>query len=156
MASAPTLDWSKILIRGLIAGIIGGILIDVFLYFAVMAPMHQPITVIWQSVAANALGKSAFSNPGSAWLGLVMHFAVSIAWGCAFSYVAHTRPQVPAHPYLSGVVFGVIVMIIMNIVQMAANGMPQLTVQFLLVGLIAHCIFFGLPVSLYVSRATRS
>lgn len=156
MATVQTLDWNKIITRGLVAGIIGGILIDAFLYVATMMPQHAPITMIWQFVASAAIGKSAFANPNSAWLGLLMHFVISIAWGIAFSYVAHTRAQVAEHPYLSGVVFGVIVMVIMDIVTMAANVMAPITAMSLVMGLIAHCVFFGLPVSLYVSRAIRS
>lgn len=156
MATVQALDWNKVITRGLIAGIIGGILIDAFLYVATIMPQHLPITVMWQFVASAAIGKGAFANPNSVWLGLLMHFVISIAWGCAFSYVAQTRAQIPAHPYLSGIVFGVIVMVIMDIVTMAANVMQPITVMSLVMGLIAHCVFFGLPVSLYISRAIRT
>jgi len=156
MATVQTLDWRAIIVRGLVAGIIGGILIDAFLYAVQIMPAHGSILGLWQLVASTAIGPSAFSNPDSAWLGLLMHLCTSIAWGVAFSYVAHTRPGVSEHPYISGLVYGVIVMIIMDVVLMVAKSWPPPTVQSTLVALIAHCIFFGLPVSLYVSRAMRS
>lgn len=156
MATLQTLDWRTIVVRGLIAGLIGAVLIDAFLYVGVLMPQHAPITGLWQFIASTVMGKSAFANPNSAWLGLCMDAIISIAWGVAFSYVAHTRPNVPGHPYISGIVYGIIVMIIMQIVQMAANVPVQLTVPALVSGLIAYTIFFGSPVSLYVARAMRS
>jgi len=156
MAIVQPLDWRTIITRGLVAGIIGGILIDAFLYVTQVMPAHGSIFGLWQFVASTALGPSAFANPNSAWLGLFMHVCTSIAWGVAFSYVAHTRPGVSDHPYISGLVYGVIVMIIMDIVLMVSKSFAPPTMQNTLIALIAHCIFFGLPVSLYVSRAMRS
>ena len=156
MATVRTLDWRAIIARGLIAGLIGAVLIDAFLYVVLLVPNHLAITVIWQTVAATLVGKPALSDPSMAWLGLLMHLLISIAWGIAFSYVAHTRSNVPEHPYISGIVYGIIVMIIMQIVQMAADVPLQLTLQALLIGLCAYAIFFGLPISIYVSRAMRT
>lgn len=156
MATVQTLNWGKIISRGVIAGIIGGILIDGFLYVMTAMPQHLPITVIWEYVASAAFGKAAYANPNSAYLGFLMHFVVSMGWGCAFSYVAHSREQIAAHPYLSGIVFGAIVMVIMDVVTMAGGVMPPVTLTGTLVSLVAYCAFFGLPVSLYVSRAVRN
>lgn len=156
MVNLQGLDWRAIVVRGLIAGVIGGILIDAFLYVAQIMPAHGTIFGLWQFVAATALGPSAFTNPNTAWLGLFMHACTSIAWGIAFSYVAHTRAGIVEHPYISGLVYGVIVMIIMQIVLMVAKSWTAPSVQSTLIGLVAHCIFFGLPVSIYVARAMRS
>ena len=156
MATALAPDWRAILVHGIVAGIIGGILIDAFLYVATIMPAHGSIFGLWQFVASTAIGPSAFSNPNSAWLGLLMHACTSLAWGVAFSYAAHTRPGIAEHPYISGLVYGVIVMIIMSIVLMVAKSFPPPTLQGTIINLIAHCIFFGLPVSLYVSRAMRT
>ncbi|GAC1357051.1 MAG: hypothetical protein NVSMB31_17590 [Vulcanimicrobiaceae bacterium] len=156
MDSAIKPDWNRILIHGAVAGLIGGILIDAFLYVATLMPQGQPITALWQFVASTAIGKGAFADPNSAWLGLFMHLCTSVGWGVAFAYVASTRPNVPAHPYASGLIYGVIVMIIMQIVLMVAKSWQPPTLQATLISLIAHCVFFGLPVSLYVARTLRS
>ncbi|MDQ6930612.1 MAG: hypothetical protein M3126_08115 [Candidatus Eremiobacteraeota bacterium] len=155
MASVQPLDWRVILTRGAVAGLIGAVLIDAFLYVATLMPQHTAITGMWQFIASTVIGKAAFANPNTAWLGLFMHLIISIAWGVAFAYVAQTRPNVPAHPYVSGIVYGIIVMILMQIVTLAANVPAALTVPALTAALIAHTLFFGLPVSLYVARAMR-
>lgn len=156
MALAPSLNWRDILVRGIVAGIIGGVLLHAFIYVVTLAPQHRPLTELWQFIASAAIGKSAFSNPNSAWLGLLLHVCVSMGWGVAFSYVAYTRPGVPAHPYISGVVFGVVVMIIMQIVTMVAGVFAVPTVPSFLTELVAHAVFFGLAVSLYVTRTMRT
>lgn len=156
MATVQPLDWRAIITRGALAGLIGAVLIDAFLYVATLMPQHMPIAGMWQFVASTVLGKGAFADPNTAWLGLLMHIVISVAWGVAFAYVAQTRPNVPAHPYISGIVYGVIVMILMQIVTLAANVPATLTAAALLTGLIAHTLFFGLPISLYVARAMRA
>ncbi|MBV8689754.1 MAG: hypothetical protein JOZ59_06590, partial [Candidatus Eremiobacteraeota bacterium] len=88
MAPLSRLDWRLISLRGLLGGVIGGILIDAFLYIALFAPVHQPITALWANVSATATGHAA-ANP---WLGLLIHFCVSIAWGVGYAYAAATRP----------------------------------------------------------------
>ena len=142
MATAQSLDWRGVVTRGIVAGLIGVVLLDAFLYAALLVPQHLPPSALW-------LGS------GPLWLGLLMHVIVYLAWAVAFSYAAQTRPSVPAHPYISGIVYGAIVMILMQIVQMAANIPLNLTLPFVVCGFVAHAIFFGLPVSLCVARAMR-
>lgn len=156
MAVVQTLDWSKILTRGLTAGILGGVLIDAFLYAVAIVPHHAALSALWQYEASAALGKAALADPGLAWVGLLVHFFFAAAWGCAFSYVAHTRPQVVAHQYLSGIVFGTVVLIVMSVVAMALNLPVPITVVSLSAGFCAFALFFGLPVSLIVARAIRT
>ncbi|MBV9277630.1 MAG: hypothetical protein JOZ97_05275 [Candidatus Eremiobacteraeota bacterium] len=152
MATLIGLDWRRIALQGLIAGVIGGILIDAFLYIALFLPQHQPVTALWLNVSATATGH-AVANP---WLGVLIHFCVSIAWGIGYAYAAATRPTIADRPFISGPVYGLIVMIIMQFVQLAAGVKLQLTATGFLTVLLAHCIFFGLPIAIYSNRAMRA
>jgi len=152
MATLTQLDWRRIALQGTIGGVAGGILIDAFLYIVLFGPAHQPIAALWTNVSATATGHT-IANP---WLGLVIHFCVSIAWGIGYAYAAATRPAIADHPYISGVTYGLIVMIIMQFVQLAAGVKLALTATNFLSLLVAHCIFFGLPVAIYVHRAMRT
>ncbi len=149
MATLARADWRRIAIAGVGAGVIGGILIDVFLYIALLLPVHQPITALWATISATATAHAV----ASPWLGLLIHFCVSIAWGIGYAYTAATRAAIANHPYISGPVYGLIVMIIMQFVQLAAGVKLPLTATGFLSLLVAHCVFFGLPVAIYVSRA---
>jgi len=134
------------LVKGIVAGLIGGILIDLFLIVARLAPFPG----IWQFVASGLVGKVAFTSSSYIAVGLVMHFVISIVWATLYAYAAAGRNW---NWLLSGAVFGIIVMIAMQIVQTVshlASGVPAAGMLF--GGLIAHVVFFGWPVAWYVAR----
>ena len=153
VATLTQIDWRRLAIQGIAAGVIGGILIDAFLYIALLLPVHQPVTALWATISANATGHAV----ASPWLGLAIHFCVSIAWGIGYAYAAYTRAAIAEHPYISGPVFGFIVMVLMQFVQLAAGvKLPPMTALSFLGILVAHCLFFGLPVAIYISRTKRA
>lgn len=142
----------NLLPAGIVAGIIGGILIDAFL---VIANGTTPV-VFWQYVASGFIGKAAYSAGSYAILGAVVHFAVSAIWGGIYALVAQSgRPSLVNRPILSGVVFGLIVWATMLLARAAVHSYQPPVGKALVVALIAHCIFFGLPIALYVSNAAR-
>ena len=153
VAALTQIDWRRLAIQGVAAGIIGGILIHAFLYIALLLPAHQPITVLWTTISTTATGHTV----ASPWLGLVIHLCVSIAWGVGYAYAAYTLAAIADRPYISGPVFGFIVMVLMQFVQLAAGvKLPPLTATWFLSILVAHCVFFGLPVAVYISRTLRA
>ncbi len=121
---------------GLVAGLPGTAAFQLFLYGALRAA-HLPPPPLWTYGAVAAI---------------LLQGAISIAWAAAFSYLARTRANVAAHPYLSGVVYGAVVMVLMQIVYVFANLVHGWRAPGLAAELIANSIFFGLPVSLWVSR----
>ena len=135
---------------GVMAGILGGILIDLFL---IIANHANPIQV-WQFIASGLVGSAAFTSASFAWLGLALHFFTSIVFGVVYAYAAIGLRALARQPILSGLVYGVIVMIVMQfvtaIVHLSPAGPPE--ARMIIVGLIAHTVFFGLPVALYVAR----
>jgi hypothetical protein len=138
----------------IVAGVIGGTLIDTFLVFA----NHATYVQIWQFVASGIVGGAAFASPNYAILGFAMHFAISIVWASIYAWAAFgPMPALARAPVLSGLLYGVVVMIGMTIVLMVnhvgAAGIPDAAT--LVKSLIAHTVFFGLPVALYVSRAAH-
>lgn len=148
MASALPLDWGRIVLRGLVAGIVGGIFIDAFLYVATLSPQHASILTLWQFVASTAFGKIAFSSTAYAGLGAVMHFAVASGWGIGYSYISEKQSAVNTRPIISGLLFGVVVYVVMQM-ALASVGLLRITSGMQIVnGIIAHTIFFGIPVAL--------
>jgi hypothetical protein len=141
-------NWGRVVKQGIVAGIIGAILIDAFVYFTGFFPNHVPITALWQYVAS-----SVGSN--SPWLGLAMHLVVSIAWGIGFAYVASTRANITERPILSGFVFGCVVWVVMQFALMLAHVWAGITATSFASGIIAHTLFFGIPVALTVRGMSR-
>lgn len=139
--------------RALVAGIIGGAMVD--LYLAVV--MHTSLVAIWQFVASAVIGKIAFTTPSYAALGFVVHFAISIGWALIFAAAAQLRPALLADPWLWGFVFGVVVMAVMTLVlalSHLSSGAPSATA--LVNSLIDHTVFFGIPVAWWISRARET
>ncbi len=153
----PRLDrsLSSVVLSGAIAGIVGGILIDGYILVVAALGTHHPTPLeLYQFDASAILGKIAYSDPKYAWLGLAVHFAVSLGWGIGYAYAAKQAPQIDAQPLVSGIAYGLVVYVVMQAVQLAANVLQPLTATTLVHGIIDHTLFFGLPVA-YAVRAFR-
>lgn len=148
MATLPRLNWGRIVLRGIIAGVAGGILFDAFQYATTVLPSHSSIFALWQFVASSAFGSVAYTSAAYAWAGLGMHIVVSIAWGIGYSYLSETQTAVNAVPLFSGVLFGLIVYVVMQL-ALATVGLLKITSgSQVLLAICAHTIFFGLPVAM--------
>src|SRR5579872_5628498 len=102
MAFVAPLNWSRILMSGAAAGIVGGICFNAFIYLAGLLPAHASVLSLWQFSASTAFGKAAFTSPSYVWIGLVLIFAAAIGWGIGYAYIAHSRPAVNKQPVISG------------------------------------------------------
>lgn len=138
---------------GVVGGILGGIFIDAFLAIAT----HAPILGIWQFVASALVGPAAFSSPAYAALGFAMHFAISIVWGVLFAALAlGPIPALVRRPVLGGIAYGVVVMIGMTALTVIKHVVPAPTgATSLVTPLLAHTLFFGVPVALYVASVAK-
>lgn len=150
MATTAPLHVGRIALRGIAAGIVGGIAIDLFIYLTAVLPQHGSMTAVWQGIAVTALGKIALTSPAYDWAGLALHFAVSIAWAIGYAYLAEQQPGVDAHPVLSGVIFGFVVYLVMQLVLYTVQALHVTGAAQVVTTIVAHTIFYGLPVGLTV------
>ncbi|MDE2572727.1 MAG: hypothetical protein KGM44_09435 [bacterium] len=139
---------------GIAGGIIGGVLIHAFLLS--ISGFH--VAILYQWIASNLVGKAAFGSTAYVGLGLLLHFLVAAAWGVIYALVAQCgRPALVNRPLPSGLLFGLVVLVVMQAVQVAFHtyvAPSQNWAQYALL-VAAHLVFFGLPVALYVSAAAR-
>jgi hypothetical protein len=139
-------------VPGLIAGIVGAVTIDLYLLGVFVLATHVfTLDGFFQFIASGAVGKSAYAEPEDGWLGLGIHVAVSIAWGVGYAYAASRAPQLHARPTTSGIVFGIVVMIAMQLVEVAANIYVLPNTFALLNQFVAHTLFFGVPIAWIVA-----
>jgi FtsH-binding integral membrane protein len=124
-----------------------------YLCFTFVLPSHQNVLAFWQSIAAGAIGPQALASPVYAWVGLIVHVVVSIGWAGGYAYFAQTQPFVNARWIVSGVVYGIVVYLIMLVLLLGARAsifpFDPATIANVVV---AHAVFFGLPVAFVVSR----
>lgn len=153
-----TLLVSAIAGPGIIAGLAGAVIVDFYLILTIVALSHSATLIsFYQFIASGAIGPSAFTDgTAGALIGVAVHLTVSVAWGVGYAYVALRTPQVRSRPIVSGICFGLMVMVAMQLIEVAAGiyRIPDATA--LINGLIAHAFFFGLPIALIVTRTLRS
>ena len=152
---AEAAENDRLTLPGLVAGLAGGILIALFL-LAVHVWLDHLITwpMFFQSIAAPLLGRSAFAGATGVGAGMAIHLAISIAWGLGYAYVAGSTRQVLEHPLVSGIVFGIVVFVAMQIVEVSF-GLWRPNLGNIETGLVAHVAFFGVPIAYIVNRWPR-
>jgi hypothetical protein len=128
-----------------VAGIIDGIIVDAFLSSVLKL---SPVT-LWTGIAATVVG------PGTpAWIGFVIHFIVSIVWAVLYLYVFGAIGQL-RNWILGAIVWGIVVDAVMQGIVTLKTGQDWWTHFAVPVGLIAHIVFYALPVALYLAYAAR-
>ncbi len=134
---------TSLLVPGVIAGIIGGIIVDTFLSIS----HHISPIKLWTGMAGAAAG------PGSPWwIGLLVHATISIVWALLYAYIVSAIGQL-RNWLVSGIVWGVIVTAVMASIVSMKTGLPwsgQFTQD-----LLGTAVFYALPMAYYLARTVR-
>lgn len=139
--------------RAVLAGIAGGIVLDLYLWLAAVLPAHQSILQLWQFIASTVFGNVAFTSASYAAAGLVIHFLVSIGWAGGYAYFAQTQPATNRRWIVAGAAYGVVVYVLMQLILLGSGHFTApATPNALVIPVIGHIVFFGIPVA-YVVRA---
>lgn len=143
------------------AGIAAGItdIAAAFLVYALIQHKTTPVKIL-QSVASGIFGKQAF-NGGStmAMTGLLIHFLIAVCFASGYYITFINISYLRKHPFLSGLAYGIVVWILMNLVVLPLRFgyAPSLNIT-ALPGILILMVCFGLPVSLithYHSTRTK-
>ncbi len=142
---------------GLIAGAAAGILIDLFLFAMQLAlgTRADKLAENFVFIAAVLLGPGASANPLAVPLGIVLHFCVSIGWALGYVYLVRSQPQLLTRPWISGAAFGLMVYVFMEIILLTAGQYHRGAASLFFTQLVAHVLFYGIPVAVIVSRLLR-
>jgi hypothetical protein len=114
----------------------------------------KPIQV-WQGVASGLLGERAFrSGWASGALGLFLHFAIAFSAAAVFLAASHPLPFLARAYWISGPVYGVLVFLVMNLMVVPLSARPKkpASSQVILIQLIIHILFVGMPIALAANR----
>jgi hypothetical protein len=153
MPSAPR-PWERLLRPALPAGLIAAAIFDLYVWLTTVLPAGGSLPSLWQQIAAAAVGKAvAFSSPAYAWLGVVIQALVGIGWAAGYASLAARRPVFNARWIAAGLVYGIVVYIVMELILLAGNAFtPPPTPNAFLNAVVAHSVFFGLPIAYLVKR----
>ena len=133
---------------GTVAGLAGGVLLDAYLVAVNALARNIEPASYFEFVASALIGKAGYSLPGTVALGVVTSLVVAGGWGVGYAWAAGRTPAVLARPYLAGTVYGVVVAITMQIVEVAAGIWSPVALGPAFTLLVAHTLFFGIPVAL--------
>lgn len=148
----PLSPAKAVLLGGTIAGALDLLFALSFAAYNGVAPLR-----LLQTVASGLVGNTAFSGGGgTALLGFVLHFVLSLIWAGLFLVLARALPRLLAHPMVSGLVFGAFVFLAMRLVVLPLSAFPHpVTFKPLatVLDLTSHMVLFGLPISIAIFRA---
>lgn len=150
---------SRAVRAAVLAGLAGAALIDVYLMVAdwLLNPKATPLGLM-QWDASNVLGPASY---GEGWagaaVGTVLHFSVSIVWAALFVAAATRVGWLVRRPLLSGTLLGLVAMGVMRVVIHFGHAVvpPFRDVVHFANVLVAHVVFFGIPVALVAARLLR-
>jgi hypothetical protein len=115
---------------------------------------QNPIQVL-QYIASSLLGASAFSGGlVSAGLGLVVHFAVSLAVATIYILASRRVAVLRTQWVLLGLLYGAAVWAVMNLVLLPLTAVAPgpIPAAALANGVIGHALFVGLPIAFFAKK----
>lgn len=110
---------------------------------------------VLQSVAAGALGKSAFSGGWSTALaGLAFHTFIALCFAAFYLFIRPYWKKIFANKWIAGIVYGCLVWAIMNLVVLRiTSGKPFVfNWKFFLYGIGLIIFMVGVPISLITEK----
>ena len=142
----PAQGLRRVMLTAVAAGLVAGATNLV----AAAAIFGGTMTHGFQMIASGLLGEQAFSQGlTAATLGALLHFAISIAAAALYLWAALRHRALTRHWLVGGVLFGVLVYLVMNLVVVplsnAAN--PDLSLGMIAKELVAHTVMFGVPIA---------
>ncbi|HEY6241147.1 MAG TPA: hypothetical protein VIW78_09935 [Burkholderiales bacterium] len=142
---------------GLVAGVAAGVLLDLFL-FGMQLAAGTPVDKLagnFVFIAAVLLGPGAYASPVAVPLGIVLHFAVAIGWALGYVYLVRSQPQLLSRPWISGAAYGLVVYVFMEIILITAGLYHRVAPGLFATQLVAHIVFYGIPVAVIAARMLR-
>jgi hypothetical protein len=143
------------LIAGIVAGIVAALLVVLFAFVLQWDGSAPPASELFAFVAAALFGPSAYENAAAPLIGAAIIVLLAIAWALGYVYLVRMQPQLLARPWISGLAFGIIVFIFTQIALLTAGLYHRPSPGLLLIELVGHLVFYGVPVALVVAGFAR-
>ena len=117
-----------------------------------------PAARVLQSVASGLLGAASYrGGTPTAALGLFLHFVIALLWATTFYLASLRLTFLVRHPIVAGIVYGIVVYAVMNLVVLPVSafpGRPSTVPVVVITGLVVHMFLIGVPIALATRRAS--
>ena len=137
------------------AGLVAGTLDAIGATVVFMLRGGKDPAVIWRYVASGVFGKESLAaDSGTAVWGLVFHFLIALTWAAFFFVIYPTLRRFISNPMLIGLLYGVVVWMVMNLIVLPLSNVAPQTFDLakVLIGMSVLIVCIGLPISSIVSR----
>ena len=116
------------------------------------------VTTLLQGIASGILGDRAFAGGvGTAILGLILHYTIALIWTILFVLVFRRVRKIFANLFAIGIVYGVVVWFVMNLIVLPLSNVSQGPFSLLQATvdavILMSCV--GLPIAMIVGRDHR-
>jgi hypothetical protein len=137
------LERSRAVQGGIVAGIVGGIALAVYLLLMAAFSGADAWPAL-KGASAPFMGERAFDpgfDLGAVILGVVLHFLVSIGWGVLFAVFAYGLGR--GQTLAAGLGFGIVVWLVMFYLILPLFGMAEVTASVPIASAIFEHLLFG-------------
>jgi hypothetical protein len=139
-----------LLITILLTGLLVGTLDAAAAVIQFIIPTWRNPVRIFEFIASGVFGTNAFSGgPVMAVIGLLFHYFIATAWTSLFFTVYPRIPWLAKNKVTGGLVYGVLIWLMMNLVILPLSNVPHFPVRMTNAGIGMLILMFavGLPVS---------
>lgn len=136
------------------AGIVSGV--TVAAYAALVELLAgEPLSTFYTYLAAELGGPALAAGPGAVAIGVLVLFGATIPWAFGYLHAAQRQPQLLTHPVISGIFFGLVVWLVMQLVFVVTGRFTPWSVYSVYRDLIGCMFCFGPPLAYTAARLWR-
>ena len=142
---------------------VGGFIAGVFdLTYAIVISYFRGVAPLWviQSVASGILGNAAFKGGyATAFLGVLLHFFIACSAATIFYLASRKIDFLTKHAIVSGLIYGAVIYAVMYLIVLPLSAYPikiNFALNRVVINLIVHMFFIGLPIALVVRKASHA
>jgi hypothetical protein len=113
---------------------------------------------IMQGIAAGLLGARAFAGgPATAWLGVLLHYAIMQAMVFAYAAVSRRAVLLLRRPWSCGLLYGLLLYAVMNgiVLPLSAAARAPMLPGWVIGSIVVHMVLIGLPIAWAARRVSR-
>lgn len=140
--------WKAIIVTGLSAGTLDAIA-------AIVVYQANPVG-LFQFIASGAFGAGKAFSGGltMAFWGMLFHYIIAFSWTIVFFFMYPVFPFMRKNKYLTGLLYGIVVWVMMNRVVLPLSQISQgaFNIRGALIGASILMVAVGLPISLLTHR----
>jgi hypothetical protein len=139
---------------GFVAGLLAAITSDAWLYLTTVAPVHGSMADSYAYITRVAFGNAPVVG-NAVVIGMLAHVCISLGWALGYTDLAARNPALSRAPWISGTVFGLLVLLAMQLILLSVHEFHTFPPLAFLNVIVMHTIFFGVPIAFTVARLQK-